>query len=64
MDASFSNLRSFSEILIRFEHVSDLETLHSWDLRVDLTNMTEPRFRAIFERVVDNKNTETVNYTF
>lgn len=60
MAASFTNLRSYNEILLKLVHISDSETLHSWDLKVDLSNSTEARFLAIFERVTDDKNTEKV----
>lgn len=60
MDASFSNLRSYSEVFVKLVHASDTDILHSWDLKVDLTNTTEARFMAIFERVTDDKNTEKV----
>lgn len=60
MNASFSSLRSSGEILIKLVHISDADILHSWDLTVDLTNMTEARFSAIFERVASDNRTEKV----
>lgn len=56
-------IRQNSEIFLKLQHISDLETLHSWNLNVNFTNQMEPRFKAIFERVTDDNNTEKV-YTF
>lgn len=60
MEATLSNLKSYSEIFIRLAHISDNSTLHIWDLDLDLQNMTEWQFHALFERVNDFKETERV----
>lgn len=60
MEASFTNERSYSEIAMQLVHISELDTLHRWDLTVDLRNLTEIQFKAVFERVCNDKESETV----